>query len=112
MTLVPALFVWRWPDLESLLWMAALAVFGTLGHMCIARAYTFSETSGVGAFDFTQLIAVALIGYFVFAETPDVWTWIAATLISASAIYIARREARLRGMRAVAVGSSDAWPNA
>ena len=36
----------------------------------------------------------ALIGFFVFAEVPDIWTWTGAAIIIGSAVYIARREAR------------------
>jgi drug/metabolite transporter (DMT)-like permease len=36
-----------------------------------------------------------LLGYYVFAETPDVWTIAGSIVIVASATYIAHREARL-----------------
>ncbi|MGH6954742.1 MAG: DMT family transporter, partial [Alphaproteobacteria bacterium] len=85
-----------------MLWILAVAGFGTLGHICVARSYALSETSEVAALDFVQLVAAAAIGYFFFAESPDQWTWIGAALISGAAIYITRREARLRHERAIA----------
>jgi len=102
LALVPALFFWRWPNAETMLWILAVAGFGTLGHICVARSYALSETSEVAALDFVQLVAAAALGYVFFAESPDRWTWIGAGLISGAAIYIARREARLRRERAVA----------
>jgi S-adenosylmethionine uptake transporter len=47
-------------------------------------------------FDFLRLPTVALVGWFVFRESTDMWTWIGAALIAAAAIYTANREARLR----------------
>ena len=36
----------------------------------------------------------ALIGWFVFAEWPDLWTWSGAAVIVASALALARIETR------------------
>jgi hypothetical protein len=33
------------------------------------------------------------LGYVIFAELPDLWTWVGAAIIVASGIYVARREA-------------------
>jgi drug/metabolite transporter (DMT)-like permease len=100
MVLVPALFVWQWPSWDALAWMAALAGLGTVGHIALTRAYTIAEASHLAPFDFTQLLVAAAIGYFLFAEVPDEWTWIGSALIAGSAIYIARREAMVQKQRA------------
>jgi drug/metabolite transporter (DMT)-like permease len=34
------------------------------------------------------------MGYLVFQETPDLWTWTGGTLIFVTTVYIAQREAR------------------
>jgi drug/metabolite transporter (DMT)-like permease len=36
-----------------------------------------------------------LIGYLVFSELPDIWTWFGGAIIIASTTYVARREALL-----------------
>ena len=49
-----------------------------------------------------------MIGYLLFFEVPDLWTWIGAGIIAAAAIYIARREAQVakeRGSRQIAARS-------
>jgi drug/metabolite transporter (DMT)-like permease len=35
------------------------------------------------------------LGYVIFAELPDLWTWVGAAIIVASGVYVARREAAL-----------------
>jgi drug/metabolite transporter (DMT)-like permease len=38
LSLVPALFVWQWPDLRTLGALAGLGAIGTLAHLSVARA--------------------------------------------------------------------------
>ena len=102
--LVPALFVWSWPTAEAMAWIFALAICGTLGHFCIAKAVAVAEASEVAPFDYFQLVIAAAIGYFAYAEIPEPKTWLGAAVIAGSATYIARREARLRRARAGANG--------
>lgn len=105
LVLVPALFVWQWPSWDALLWLGALAGLGTAGHIALTRAYTIAEASHLAPFDFIQLLVAAALGYVLFAEVPDRWTWIGSALIAGSAIYIARREAVLQKRRAAATAA-------
>ena len=79
-----------------------LAGLGTVGHLALTRAYVLAEASQLAPLDFTQLLAVAAIGFLAFSEVPDVWTWVGGAVIAGSAVYIARREAQVR--RAGAAG--------
>ena len=100
LVLIPALFVWQWPSWDALFWLAALAGLGTLGHIALTRAYTIAEASHLAPFDFTQLLVAAALGYVLFAELPNIWTWTGSAVIAGSAVYIARREAMLQKQRA------------
>ena len=65
----------------------------TAAMVCFVRGLAVGEASIVGPMEYTRLIYAALLGYFLFAEIPVIWTWIGAAIIVASALYIARREA-------------------
>lgn len=93
LSLIPALFVWTWPSWNVLGWLVLLGFVATLSHLCYTRAFRAADTSAVMPFDFSRLIFSALLGYIVFMEVADVWTWSGAAIIAGSAIYIARREA-------------------
>jgi drug/metabolite transporter (DMT)-like permease len=41
------------------------------------------------------------VGYLIFDNFPDVWTWLGAAIIIASGIYIAFRERRRRQFTSV-----------
>jgi drug/metabolite transporter (DMT)-like permease len=96
MSLVPALPFWQWPPLAVWPAIVAMGACGSFGHMCYIRAFALSDASAVMPYDYTRLMFAAVIGYFAFGETPDVWTWAGALIIAASALYIAHREALAR----------------
>jgi len=74
---------------------------GAFAHLGLIKAFEYGEASLVAPFDYGQLIGAALLGYVIFAEQPDLWTWVGAAIIVASGIYIARREAALERRNAV-----------
>jgi len=43
-----------------------------------------------------QLFWAALIGFLIFAEVPEIWTWIGSAVIVGSTTYIAHRERKAR----------------
>ena len=46
-------------------------------------------------FNYMQLLGAALLGYIVFNDVPDFWTWVGAGVIVCSGLYIGHLE-RLR----------------
>ena len=95
LSLIPALFVWETPGLETLLWSALLGFIAFLAHQCITRAFALAEASIVTPFDYLRLPCTALAAFVFFGEVPEVWVWIGAALIASSACYIAWRESQL-----------------
>ena len=95
-TLVPALFVWQWPTLQALVVLAVAGGLSAMGNITMVRAYKAIDVSLLEPITFTRLIWAALIGYLVFAEFPDYWTWIGGGMIVAATSFIAHREAVLK----------------
>lgn len=95
-TLLPALFVWQplaWSDLAGLV---LLGLCGSFAQLAVAQAYQSADMGAVEPVTFLRLIWAALLGYWLFGELPDVWTWLGGSIIFASATYVALREAKLR----------------
>lgn len=95
MSVIPALFVWRWPTLAETAELFVIGGFATLGQMAMTRAYATTDATIVLPFDYARLPFAAVIAYVAFAEIPDVWTWIGAAIIAVATVYIVHREARL-----------------
>ncbi|MGF1592494.1 MAG: DMT family transporter [Kiloniellaceae bacterium] len=95
LSLVPALFVWRWPSLTELALGLFIGLCAAVAHIAFTRAFARADASAIMPFDYARLPFVALVGYFLFAEVPDGWTWVGAAVIAGAAVYIAQREARV-----------------
>lgn len=98
MSFVPALFVWSWPTPEQYAWLALVAVFATIGQVCLAQAFREADVSAVLPVDFTKLIWAVGIGIVFFAEIPTVWTLSGGAVIAGSVLYVAYRERIERGL--------------
>lgn len=109
-SLLPALFVWRWPGVEELAWLAALGTVATIGHYCFTRALGSADTSAVLPFDFIRLPFAALLGYLAFGERVDLWTWAGGLVIFSSALYVGHSEARADGKRKRSEAASGGAP--
>jgi drug/metabolite transporter (DMT)-like permease len=100
-TLVPALFVWTWPDWESLIWLVAIGVLGTTSHVCIIRAYRWLDVSLVEPFLILRLAWAAVLGFVLFREVPTFNTWIGGAIIGVAIVSLALYEySQRQGRRA------------
>ena len=88
----PALLVWREPTVAELGWLFATAALATAGNLTLTQAFRAAEITVTQPISFLQLVWAALLGFYVFGEVPDAFTWIGAAIIVTSATYIAHRE--------------------
>ena len=93
LSLVAALFVWVTPSLETLFWLTGIGLFSTLAHLAYTHSFAIADASVVLPYDYIRLLMVAAVGFGIYGEVPDIWTWVGAGVIIGSAFYIARREA-------------------
>ena len=91
-----ALYFWQTPAPSDLLWFIAAGLCGTLGHICQQNGYQLADITLLQPIGFLSLLWNALLGYFLFVQQPDVWTFVGAAVIFASALYISHREAMRR----------------
>ncbi|MBK19587.1 MAG: hypothetical protein CMM52_12205 [Rhodospirillaceae bacterium] len=91
--LIPLLFDWRWPPVETVGWIIALGVFTTGGQWALARSIATADARIVWPFDFLRLPFTAAIGFVMFAQLPGIWTWVGSVVIFGAAYYVIRMEA-------------------
>ena len=89
---IPALFVWTTPSLHTCILMFAAGLMATLAHICWTKSFQIADLSFAQPGFFFVLIWAAALGYFVYDEVPDGWTWIGAAIIIGGTSYIAARE--------------------
>jgi drug/metabolite transporter (DMT)-like permease len=95
LSLLPALFFWSWPDPRTLAALIGLGGLGTLAHVSVTRAYAAADASACAPYEFLRLPYAALVGYLLFGELTDAWTWIGAAIIVGASMYVAYREAHV-----------------
>ncbi len=92
-TAAPAAAVWQPPSGAQYPLLIAMGLLGLGSQAMMIRAFRIGEASFVAPFDYGKLLAAGLLGFFVFAEVPDLWTLVGAAIIVGATLYIARREA-------------------
>ena len=96
MTLVPAVIVWETPPLELWIWLLFIGVIGTLGQIIVTDALKLADITVLMPLDFLKLVWATAFGILLFAEIPDLFTYVGAAIVFGSSFYIAWREAKLR----------------
>jgi drug/metabolite transporter (DMT)-like permease len=93
-TSIAAPFVWRWPDLQGWLLMALAGSLGAGSHFLLIKALDLAPASLLQPFTYAQLVAAVIIGYVVFDNVPDLWTWIGSAIVVASGLYVVLQRRR------------------
>jgi len=93
-----AIFQWVWPTPREALILLAIGLVSLLGQICNIRAFGAGEATAIATIDYTRLLWAAIIGFFVFSETPSATTLTGAAIIISASVYTVWREAK-RGQR-------------
>lgn len=94
LSLIPTLYFWVSPSLAQLPWLLAIGLFGVAGGYCFVRAVGAADARIVQPFQFTRMFFGTALGYFLFLELPDFWTWVGAAVIFFATYYILWHEGR------------------
>ncbi|WP_291645797.1 DMT family transporter [Bosea sp. (in: a-proteobacteria)] len=94
---------WSWPaDGASWLLMLSVGLFGALGHWLLILAHQRAPASMLSPFNYSQIVWMVALGWFVFGQIPDGYTFIGASIVIGSGLYLLYRER----VRAVPEGSA------
>jgi len=86
-------FAWvPYPSAFAWCLMFLVALFGTIGQLCLIRAFSTGEAAMLAPYSYTGLVFAALWGIVFFAEILDLWTICGALVIAGSGLYVWHRE--------------------
>ena len=91
--LVIPLMLWNWqtPTQAHLLVFTTAGLLGTMGHLCMAWAYSRAHAGRLGLLEYTAFVWAMIFGYFAFSEIPTTWTLGGATLIMVACLFALMR---------------------
>ena len=97
MSIPLAIPVWQMPSLTGT-WIAvgALMITGTVRTIADLQAYRFGEAASLAPIVYLRLVLIGGSAYLLYNEIPDGTALAGAAVIIAAAIYIARREAKIK----------------
>ncbi|MBS0517271.1 MAG: DMT family transporter [Proteobacteria bacterium] len=92
---LPAIWLWRWPSAYGWALAVGVSATATIGQYFWVQAFASGEMSAVAPFDYLRLPFAVFVGWLIWGEMPVIWTYIGATIVIGSALYIAYRETQL-----------------
>ena len=90
-------WVWQTPDAGSFALLASMGVLGALGHYCLSQAYVYTRASVIAPYVYVQMVWVALFGFTLFGDVPEMSTVLGTAVVIVAGIYIFYRERKLKG---------------
>jgi len=89
------IFFWEMPSLKTFIYLILAAMCGTVLHLTLNHAFKLVDVSMTQPYSFLNLVFASIIGYLVFDEMPDLYTWIGALIIFTGVLIISYREMKL-----------------
>ena len=89
-----ALLHWQAPTAAQWAGYMVCGLLGSGAHYCLTRSYGVVDISATLSLKFLDLVWASIMGWLVFSEQPSQSTLIGGLVISASTLWIARRESR------------------
>jgi drug/metabolite transporter (DMT)-like permease len=86
-------FFWS-PPQTPFVWLVMLGtgVFGGFGHWLLILAHRLAPATVLAPFIYSQIVWMIALGWLVFGQFPDGWTFVGATIVIASGLYLLYRE--------------------
>lgn len=84
---IPAYLTWKTPVAEDWPILIAVALSATLAQFCVASSISLADARVVQPMNFLRMPIAAAMGFMVFGEFPDLWTWFGAVIIFGAAWY-------------------------
>ena len=89
------IYFWEQPSLNTIIFILCAAMSGTVLHIALNHAYKLVDVTMTQPYSFLGLIVSSIIGYFVFNDKPDFYTWLGASVIFCGVLLISYRELHL-----------------
>ena len=89
------IYFWEQPSLNTIIFILCAAMSGTVLHIALNHAYKLVDVTMTQPYSFLGLVVSSIIGYFVFSDKPDFYTWLGASVIFCGVLLISYRELQL-----------------
>lgn len=74
--------------MQQLGWLLLAGVAASGGQFGITAAYCYAPARDISVYDYSQIIFSAILGFFLFGQMPDVYSWIGYGIICGMAVWM------------------------
>jgi drug/metabolite transporter (DMT)-like permease len=84
---------WFWTPPRPADWalMVLMGLLAACGHFMIVKAFELAPASRIAPFGYSEIVAATALGYFVFGDFPDAWTFVGIGIITAAGLLVSCR---------------------
>jgi len=84
--------VWVSPTPNQWLMLACIGLVASVAHGFIIISYKYADASKLAPLGYSEIITNIILGYYVFSDFPDLFTFIGLFIIMMSGIYVVRSQ--------------------
>ncbi|EJF89053.1 DMT family transporter [Bartonella tamiae] len=85
-------FFWVTVEKQHIPFIVLLCCTSVFGHFLMIKALSIAPLTVIQPFNYLQLVWSVIIGYLVFSDIPDIYTFIGAFLVVGSGLFVFYRE--------------------
>jgi drug/metabolite transporter (DMT)-like permease len=89
---LPALFTWIAPTGPELVLLVLIGVMGMGGQALITHGLSMGDATALVPLDYLRVIYAAILGFILFGEVPNAWSFGGMALIIAASLYLVLTE--------------------
>jgi len=86
----PMPVIWVPPTPNQWLMLACIGLVASVAHGFIIVSYKYADASKLAPLGYSEIITNIMLGYYIFSDFPDMFTFIGLFIIMMSGIYVAR----------------------
>ncbi len=83
--------------MQDIFAIGALGGMGFIAHYTMVQSLNAADASLVAPFNYVRVLWAIGLGYLLFGEIPDLWTFVGGGIVIASGLYVLWRETRSKG---------------
>ena len=81
-----------WPNFEFTLLLIGVGITASISHILVVFGLKYAPASTVAPILYLEIVAAAILGYFVFNDIPDLYSIIGVLIVVLSGLYVFMRE--------------------
>ncbi|MGU3576135.1 DMT family transporter [Brucellaceae bacterium C25G] len=92
-------FFWISMAPVDLIWLGVLCIMAMTAHFFLIKALSLAPATLLQPFNYLQLVWSVIVGWIVFRDMPDMWTFIGGFIVVGSGLFVFYREQKLAAER-------------